>query len=67
MSAIDRPNAPRKIITQHAGRCTTCEEKIVVGEAAYWESGIGLWHADCPRPQNLAHYRKERDQERRLR
>lgn len=50
---------PVLITVEHPADCLTCEIRIEFGEAAWWVSGVGIWHKVCHQPVNLATYIKE--------
>ena len=50
-----------RITVEHPAVCLSCEEEVRFGQPANWVKGVGIWHADCPEPRNLATYVRERD------
>lgn len=56
----------RVIVVRRPAKCLTCDEPVDLEEKANWEHGVGIWHLDCPTPDNLEHYIKERDKRARL-
>jgi len=53
-------SGPRQITVAYAATCLTCEERVELGEPAWWVSDVGIWHLDCAPPRNLATYSKEK-------